>query len=115
MYTLLRNSLLLAIFFYNLALFSNNTLAEDSPLNDNSTAIRISGIKIKGADAISTEKIKESIATEFPSLKPWIKKPEFDEEVLKDDMLRIKSLYANNGYYDATAEYKLKLNERKTM
>jgi len=113
MYKLLRNPILLTIFFYNISLFSNNSFAENNSLNNDSEVIRISGIKIEGAKAISAKKIKESIATEFPSLKPWIKKPEFDEEVLKDDMLRIKSLYANNGYYDATAEYKLKLNEKE--
>ncbi len=110
---LLRNSILLTIFFYHLSLFSNNSLAEEESVNNNSHVIRISGVKIEGATAVSTKKIKESIATEFPSLKPWVKKPEFDEEILKDDMLRIKSLYANNGYYDATAKYKLKLDKKE--
>jgi outer membrane protein insertion porin family len=113
MYKLLRNPIFLTIFFYNLSLFSNNSLAENNSLNNNSEVIRISGIKIEGAKAISEKKIRESVATEFPSLKPWVKKPEFDEEVLKDDMLRIKSLYANNGYYDAKAQYKLKLNKKE--
>ena len=110
---LLRNPILLTIFFYNLSLFSNNSVAENNSLNGNSEVTRISGIKIEGAKAISEKKIKESIATEFPSIKPWAKKPEFDEEVLNDDMLRIKSLYANNGYYDATAQYELKLNKKE--
>jgi outer membrane protein insertion porin family len=113
MHKLLRNPILLAILFYNLSLFSNNSLAENNSLNNDSEVIRISRIKIEGAKAIPTKKIKESIATEFPPLKPWVKKPEFDEEILKDDMLRIKSIYANNGYYDATAQYKLKLNKNE--
>lgn len=113
MHKLLRNPILLTIFFYNLSLFSNNALAQNDSLNDNSEVIRISGIKIEGAKAISEKKIKESIATEFPSIKPWTKKPEFNEEILKDDMSRIKSLYANNGYYDATAEYTLRFHEKE--
>ncbi len=113
MYKLLRNSILLTIFLYHLSFFSNNSLAQNDSLNDNSEVTRISGIKIEGDKVISAKKIRESIATEFPSLKPWVKKPEFDEEILKDDMLRIKSLYANNGYYDSTAQYELKLNKKE--
>ena len=110
---LLRNPVLLTIFFYQLSLFTNNSLAQNDSLNDTSEITRISGIEIEGAKAISEKKIRESIATEFPSIKPWAKKPEFDEEVLKDDMLRIKSLYANNGYYGASARYQLKLNKKE--
>ncbi|HSE83795.1 MAG TPA: POTRA domain-containing protein, partial [Thermodesulfobacteriota bacterium] len=75
---------------------------------------RISGIKIEGAKAVSKKEIKENIATEFPSIKPWVKDPEFDQEILRADMVRIKNLYANHGYYDAKAEYKLKFNENRS-
>jgi outer membrane protein assembly complex protein YaeT len=78
-----------------------------------SNSVRISKVKIRGARVVSKKEIKEKIGTEFPSIKPWIKRPVFDEEILKDDMIRIKRLYANNGYYDAMAEYSLKYNERK--
>jgi len=77
------------------------------------TTIKISKVKIKGAKVVSKKEIKEKIGTGSPSIKPWIKKPAFDEEILKDDMIRIKRLYADNGYYDAKAEYSLKYNERK--
>jgi outer membrane protein insertion porin family/translocation and assembly module TamA len=80
--------------------------------NDEIT-VKISKIKIKDADHVSKKEIKENIATEFPSIKPWVKKPEFDEEMLKSDMLRIERLYANHGYYDAKAEYELQYNEQK--
>jgi outer membrane protein insertion porin family/translocation and assembly module TamA len=75
--------------------------------------VRISKIKIKGADNVPKKEIKKNIGTEFPSIKPWIKDPEFVEEILKSDMVRIERLYATYGYYDAKAEYELKYNEEK--
>ena len=76
--------------------------------------VRISKIKIKGAKAITKQEIEQSIGTGFPSIKFWVKKPEFNEEVLKDDMVRIKRLYSNAGYYDAEASYELKYNKDNT-
>jgi len=76
--------------------------------------VRISKIKIKGAKVVTKQQIEEVIGTGFPSIKFWVKKPPFDEEVLKDDMIRIQRLYANNGYYDAKATYKLKYNKDET-
>jgi outer membrane protein assembly complex protein YaeT len=76
--------------------------------------VRISKIKIHGAKAVTKQEIERSIGTEFPSIKFWVKKPEFNEEVLKDDMIRIKRLYANRGYYDAEATYELKYNKDKS-
>jgi|DewCreStandDraft_5_1066085.scaffolds.fasta_scaffold01101_19 outer membrane protein insertion porin family/translocation and assembly module TamA len=79
----------------------------------NQRVVRISKIRIKGAKAVSLKEIKENMATEFPSIKPWITRPEFDEEVLKDDMVRIERLYSKYGYYDAHATYKLKYNKER--
>ncbi len=81
---------------------------------EDESVIRISKIKIKGAKAVSKQDIERSIGTEFPSIKFWVKKPEFNEEVLKDDMIRIKRVYASRGYYDAEASYKLKFNKDET-
>ncbi len=81
---------------------------------DQIPSVRISKLKIKGGEAVTKEDIQESIGTDFPSIKPWAKKPEFDEEILKDDLVRIKRLYANNGYYDAQVTYKLEYNKDKT-
>lgn len=78
------------------------------------SVVRISKIKIKGAKALTKQEIEQSIGTEFPSIKFWVKKPEFNEEVLKDDMIRIKRLYASRGYYDAEASYELKFNKDDT-
>ncbi|MFI5322920.1 MAG: outer membrane protein assembly factor BamA [Thermodesulfobacteriota bacterium] len=75
------------------------------------TVIRVYKIKIHGAKALTKQEIEHGVGTEFPSIKFWVKKPEFNEEVLKDDMVRIKRLYANQGYYDAEASYELKFNK----
>src|SRR3990170_2887237 len=90
-------------------------IAVSLPLNSapgeaNNQTVQISKLKIKGADHVS---IKEMIGTEFPSIKPWAKDPEFDEEILKDDMVRIQRLYGDHGYYDAKAEYKIKYNDKR--
>ncbi|MEQ9619553.1 MAG: outer membrane protein assembly factor BamA [Deltaproteobacteria bacterium] len=87
--------------------------AEETDEADTSV-VRISKIKIKGAKAVTKQEIEQSIGTEFPSIKFWVKKPEFNEEVLKDDMIRIQRLYASNGYYDAVATYELKYNKDET-
>ncbi|HLE24261.1 MAG TPA: POTRA domain-containing protein, partial [Thermodesulfobacteriota bacterium] len=90
------------------------SLSVNSALGEsNNQIVRISKIKIKGADHVSIKGIKERIGTEFPSIRPWAKDPEFDEEILKDDMVRIQRLYADHGYYDAKAEYKLKYNNKR--
>lgn len=75
--------------------------------------IRVSKLKIKGNKAIETKEIRLSIETQSPSIKPWVKRPEFDEDVFKDDIQRIKDLFANNGYYDAVVNYKLEYNDEK--
>ncbi len=86
----------------------SETPVEDEP------AVRISKVKIHGAKVVTKQQIEEIIGTEFPSIKFWVKKPPFDEEVLKDDMIRIQRLYANNGYYDAKATYDPKYNKDET-
>ncbi|MGH7902424.1 MAG: outer membrane protein assembly factor BamA [Thermodesulfobacteriota bacterium] len=97
------------LFFFNLNI--NSSIATENSSNEDRTTVRITKIMIKGGKAISRKKIKESMATEFPSIKPWVKKPEFHEEILKDDMIRIKNVYNKNGYYDAIAKYKLKYSK----
>ncbi|MGQ0793348.1 MAG: outer membrane protein assembly factor BamA [Deltaproteobacteria bacterium] len=82
----------------------------------NSPEPAISKLRIRGAKIISKKEIGEKIATEFPSLKPWARRPEFSEEILADDMLRIKKIYADNGYYDTEAAYDLKFgDDEKTV
>ncbi|MGB2691192.1 MAG: outer membrane protein assembly factor BamA [Thermodesulfobacteriota bacterium] len=87
---------------------SSETSAEDE------LVVRISKVKIEGVEVVTNQQIEQVIGTEFPSIKFWVKKPVFDEEVLNDDMVRIQRLYANNGYYDAKATYETKHNDEGT-
>jgi len=89
-------------------------LAQEQSQEDDPSTVRISKIKIKGAKALTKQQIEQSIGTDFPSIKFWVKRPVFDEEVLKDDMIRIKRLYSNHGYYDAKVTYELKYNKDKS-
>lgn len=78
--------------------------------------VSISRIRFKGLKSIPLDEVKLRIATPLPpKYKFWAKKPEFDEEILKDDILRIKRLYANYGYYDTEATYSLEYNEDKSL
>ncbi|MEE9194043.1 MAG: POTRA domain-containing protein, partial [Thermodesulfobacteriota bacterium] len=96
--------LLLLIFFL---ICSDCVYAQD----ETDDMIRVSKLKIKGNKAIETKEIRQTIETQAPSIKPWVKKPEFDPDVFKDDIQRIKELFANNGYYDAVVDYKLNYND----
>ncbi len=93
----------------------SSTVTKDSELTSpDEPNVRVSKEKIKGAKVVTKQQIEQVIGTDFPSIKFWVKKPPFDEEVLKDDMIRIQRLYANNGYYDAKATYELKYNKDET-
>ncbi|NIU86119.1 MAG: BamA/TamA family outer membrane protein, partial [Nitrosopumilaceae archaeon] len=67
--------------------------------------IHISKFKINNTGDISTKEIKQSIATEFPSMLPWKKKPVYDEEIFKEDIIRIANLYTEYGFYDVKVNY----------
>jgi len=101
---------------YSPAVTKDNSAATKDSENDvpDEPTVRISKIKIKRAKVVTKQQIEEIIGTEFPSIKFWVKKPPFDEEVLKDDMIRIQRLYANNGYYDTKATYDTKYNKDET-
>jgi len=110
------------LFLYTLFIHSAVTFCQDEEKDQTGAkseepeepVVRISKIKIKGAKALTKQEIEQSVGTGFPSIKFWVKKPEFNEEVLKDDMVRIKRLYSNAGYYDAEATYELKYNKDNT-
>jgi outer membrane protein insertion porin family len=89
-------------------------LAKEQKEQDDPSTVRISKLKVEGAKAITKQQIEQSIGTDFPSFRFWVKKPVFDEEVLKDDMIRIQRLYASSGYYDTKATYELKYNKDNT-
>ena len=71
---------------------------------DEKTRISVTSINITGAKAIKTSKIKEILGT-----KPaWLFNPGiFKEEVLQEDMDRIKAMYDDIGYLDTEITPKL--------
>lgn len=93
---------------------SSESSQGSQPAVDEEQVVRISKVRIRGANVVTNAQIEQVIGTEFPSIRFWVKKPVFDEEVLKDDMVRIQRLYANNGYYDARATYETKYNDDGT-
>jgi len=65
----------------------------------------ITKFKIVGNKAVDIDVIKDSIQTQFPSIKPWMTRPKFDRDVLESDIRSIKELHADYGYYDANVAY----------
>lgn len=87
--------------------FSNSILYSQ----DRNENVFISKIKISGSEIISKNEIKKNIATNFPSIFPWKKKPLFDEEIFNDDIKRIKALYHNKGFYDVEIDHYFKYRD----
>lgn len=78
---------------------------------ENGKEISISGFDIKGNQSISDNEIKKNITTESPSIKPWVDNPVFDEQIFRNDIVRIKELYDSHGYYDAAVEFDLDFDD----
>ncbi len=86
----------------------SNSIIYSQDKNEN---VFISKIKISGSEIISKNEIKKNIATNFPSIFPWKKKPLFDEEIFNDDIKRIKALYHNKGFYDVEIDHYFKYRD----
>lgn len=79
----------------------------------NNNDIRISGLKITGNRVLSDNRIRRVINTESPSLRPWVEKPQFNEQILQIDVMRIRELYNSYGYYDVQVDYELDFDDRE--
>ena len=101
----MNNNYISALLMFCISLFF---CAYQAVSEDSSGEIYISKIKIKNAGDITKKQIQQNIATQFPSVLPWKKKPVFDEEVFKEDIIRIMNLYKENGFYDVKVNYELK-------
>ena len=62
----------------------------------------ISSLRIRGLGDISVGTVKKSMLTPFPSKKPWKSDPEFDRQLLEDDVRRIEQLLRDHGYYSSS-------------
>ena len=98
----------LAFIIFFLSLSPINTYSQDG---GEAKQVKITKLKFKGNKAIDKKIIKESIETLSPSIKPWVKRPVFDEKLFKDDIKRIRDLFEDYGYYDVTVDYDLKYND----
>lgn len=82
--------------------FTSESFAQDkNRVND---AV-ITKFKIVGNKAVDIDVIKDSIQTQFPSIKPWITRPKFNRDVFENDIRSIKEVHADYGYYDANVTY----------
>ncbi len=77
------------------------------------SVVEIADIDIKGNKFLSDDKIRSEMLTKPPSIKPWVKRPKFDEIQLRNDLIRIRELYDSYGYYDAQVRYELQYDESK--
>lgn len=80
---------------------------------DDQKEVRISDLEIEGNEVVSENDIKDSITTESPSIKPWVEKPVFDQQILDNDMIRIRELYESHGFYESESSYSLKYEDNK--
>ncbi len=96
---------------YSTTAFSQEAQDLAQEAKDSGGSARISKITIKGAKALGEREIERNMRTEFPSSKFWLQRPALDEEILKNDMARIKSLYAHHGYHDVQSAYELSYSE----
>ena len=84
------------LFFLSALLPAFGASARDA---DNGGPAVISSLRIRGLEDISLGTVKKSMLTPFPSKKPWKKDPEFDRQLLEDDIKRIEQLMRDHGYY----------------
>ena len=79
---------------------------------DEKVRVKISSVNVTGNKAIKTDVIKKILAT-----KPaWLFNPGiFKDDVLQDDVDRIKSLYDDIGFLDAEVKPKLDYKEQGTV
>jgi outer membrane protein insertion porin family len=76
--------------------------------------IRISSLKITGADAIGASRLKSVLGTRSSGWLPWGRKRYFDRSVFDADLRRIEAYYRDRGYPDAqVAAFDVQLNDRQ--
>lgn len=75
---------------------------------------RVDALRWEGNDQLSTKQLSSVVFTHGPDWQFWKRDPEFSEPTLIGDMDRIVALYAVNGFYEATADYRLEWNDAET-
>jgi outer membrane protein insertion porin family/translocation and assembly module TamA len=78
-----------------------------------SNAALVSKIEIIGVKELGISDVKKLMDSKFPSWLPFARHPALDEDILKIDMKNIETYYQSNGYFEASASYRIiKLNKK---
>src|SRR5688500_13632388 len=76
--------------------------------------IKVTGVKIHGADQLGAGRVKSILGTRDSSWLPWGRKRYFDRAVFDADLGRIEAYYVDRGYPDAKVTgFDAMLNELK--
>jgi len=75
---------------------------------------RVGSLRWEGNRHLSSNQLSSVVFTQGPNWQVWKRDPEFSEPTLIGDMDRIVALYAVNGFYEASANYRLKWNDALT-
>lgn len=76
--------------------------------------IKVSALRITGADAIGASRLKSVLGTRAGSWLPWGRKRYFDRGVFDADLRRIEAYSRDRGYPDAqVTAFDVQLNERQ--
>ncbi len=76
--------------------------------------IKVSALRITGADAIGDSRVKSVLGTRAGSWLPWGRRRYFDRVVFDADLRRIEAYYRDLGYQDAqVTAFDVQLNERQ--
>jgi outer membrane protein assembly complex protein YaeT len=79
------------------------------------TRIKVTSLKIHGADQLGAGRIKSVLGTRSSSWLPWGRQRYFDRAVFDADLGRIEAYYADRGYPDAkVTSFDAQLNDKQT-
>ena len=70
-------------------------------------------LKIIGAKMVPKKKLQAEMTMPLPSLLPWKKPPEFKEEELEGDILRLKAYYERQGFYHTEIVPKIQIQDQE--
>ncbi|ADO45546.1 outer membrane protein assembly complex, YaeT protein [Hydrogenobacter thermophilus TK-6] len=73
----------------------------------------VSSIHFKGNKTFRAGKLLDHMETKPPSLLALRLRPPFSEDVLKDDMTRLRDFYVSEGFLDAKVSYKIEKKDAK--
>ncbi|OGS28198.1 MAG: hypothetical protein A2297_05355 [Elusimicrobia bacterium RIFOXYB2_FULL_48_7] len=96
---------LLKIFFCLIVLFLPAGLA-------GAQEYRVHKLSFSGFKQVSASAARKTMVTKSPSFFFWNKNPVFNETALQQDIRRVANYCKNEGFFDATASYTLKYENR---